>query len=210
MVAVAITSNARFKQGYTRHLRYAFFVAVSIHLLLFYFSPPFDFKPYIIFEGPPTTEIVYPPEIELPPLPDEVARPLKEIIPSDDGEDVDDVDIPPNVYPKFPKVLIPAAEEQEKVQEFYPFDEPPALIRAVSPMYPELMRQAGIEGTVDLLVLVGEDGTVLRVSVLQSDVTPAMERAAIAAAKQFLFRPAKQGVFSVKAQMKVPIVFKLR
>ena len=83
------------------------------------------------------------------------------------------------------------------------------LIKYVSPRYPDLARQAGIEGTVLLRVLVGKDGKVVSANVLQSDVTPMMEKAAVAAAKQFRFKPAKQRTVPVKATMMVPIRFKL-
>jgi len=60
-----------------------------------------------------------------------------------------------------------------------------------------------------LRVVVGVDGKVESASVIQSDCTPAMEKAAIAAARQFLFKPAKQRTVPVRASMAVPIRFKL-
>ncbi len=208
MVAIAITSNASFKQEYARCLRYSFFAAVAIHLLLFYYCPQFDFKPLVIPEVPVTT-FVPSPKYKIPPKPEPVKDPVVNIIPAENGEEETDADIRPNVYRDFDEFLEPSTDTEEKAKEFYPFDEAPELIKSVTPVYPELMRQAGIEGMVNLLVLVGDDGTVLRVSVLRSDVTPVMERAAMAAVKKFLFRPAKQGSFSVKARMMVPIVFSL-
>ncbi|HVO77048.1 MAG TPA: energy transducer TonB [Candidatus Bathyarchaeia archaeon] len=97
----------------------------------------------------------------------------------------------------------------EQAQEFYAFDEAPVLLRAVNPAYPDLARQAGIEGTVLLNVLVDENGKVLEVSVIQSDVTSAMEKAAEEAAMHFFFKPAKQRTVPVRAHVAVPIRFKL-
>lgn len=207
-MAIAITSNARFKQGYMRYVGYSSLGAVVIHFLIFYFIPSFDFA-LMTIEVPPPPFISLPDDVVVPPEPDQVMGPPLEIIPAAAGELIEDVVLPPNVYGDFSEFLEPSAASHGKAKEFYPFDEAPELIKSVTPVYPELMRQAGIEGMVNLLVLVGDDGTVLRVSVLQSDVTPVMERAAMAAVKQFLFRPAKQGVFSVKARMMVPIVFSL-
>ena len=82
-------------------------------------------------------------------------------------------------------------------------------IRYAAPTYPALARQAGIEGTVLLRVIVGTDGKVESASVIQSDVTPAMEKAAIAAARKFIFKPARQRTVPVRASMAVPIRFKL-
>jgi protein TonB len=97
----------------------------------------------------------------------------------------------------------------EQAQEFHAFDEPPVLIRSQTPRYPDLARQAGIEGTVLLSVLVDEDGKVSDVSVIQSDVTTAMEKAAEEAVKNFYFKPAKQRTVPVKAHIAVPIRFKI-
>ena len=92
---------------------------------------------------------------------------------------------------------------------FLAFDEPPALLDFVSPVYPPLARDAGIEGTVAIRVLVDEQGKVISADVLQSDVTPAMERAALAAAKKCRFRPAKQRTIPVKAHVMIPFQFQL-
>jgi protein TonB len=97
----------------------------------------------------------------------------------------------------------------EQAQEFYAFDEPPVLLRSQNPVYPELARQAGIEGTVLLNVLVTEDGKVADVSVMQSDVTSAMEKAAEDAVMHFIFKPAKQRTVPVAAHIAVPIRFKI-
>jgi protein TonB len=83
------------------------------------------------------------------------------------------------------------------------------MVEFVSPEYPPLARDAGIEGTVAIRVLVNEEGKVVSADVLQSDVTPAMERAALAAAKQCRFRPAKQRTIPVKAHVMIPFQFQL-
>ena len=95
-------------------------------------------------------------------------------------------------------------------EEFYPFDDPPALVKSVDPVYPDADRKAGNQGEVMLRVLISADGTVQRVSVLNSDVSPAMEQAAIDAVKQFVFEPAKKDGVPVKARMAIPIKFKLQ
>jgi len=115
----------------------------------------------------------------------------------------------PTSYSNIDEVPMPPPPSTDQAQEFYAFDEAPVLVKYVSPKYPDLARQAGIEGTVLLNVLVGDDGKVIGVTVIQSDVTPAMEKAAMEAAKQFLFKPAKQRTMPVKARVAIPIRFKL-
>ena len=153
--------------------------------------------------------IELPEQFELPPPPKEISAPAVPIEAAE-GEEVDEeADIAPTSFERIEDVPPPPPPPSEQAGEFYAFDEPPVLIKYVSPKYPDLARQAGIEGVVLLNVLVGDDGKVLAVNVLQSDVTPAMDKAAIEAAKQYLFKPAKQRTVPVKARMAIPIRFKL-
>ncbi len=66
--------------------------------------------------------------------------------------------------------------QSEEVQALYPFAEPPVLLESVPPIYPELSKQAEIEGTILLCGIIGENGRVVEVSVIESDANAAMER----------------------------------
>jgi protein TonB len=207
-VAVTAVANVKFKAGYNRYLRNALFAAIVVHFLVIYFSPPFEFKPYVLREQEfivvETAE-----DFELPPPPKEIDQPAV-VMEAAEGEEVDDeAEIAPTSFDRIDNLPPPPPPPSETSQEFYAFDEPPVLVKYVPPKYPSLARQAGIEGTVLLRVVVGIDGKVEQASVIQSDCTPAMEKAAIAAAKQFLFKPAKQRTVPVRASMAVPIRFKL-
>jgi protein TonB len=207
-VAVVAIANQKFKAGYNRYLRNSLYATLVIHFLAVYFSPPFEFKPYVLkeqeFIAIETTE-----DFELPPPPKEIDQPVVPIA-AEEGEEVDEeTEIAPTSFDRIENLPPPPPPPSESATEFYAFDEPPVLVRFVPPSYPALARQAGIEGTVLLRVVVGVDGKVESASVIQSDVTPAMEKAAIAAAKQFLFKPAKQRTVPVRAGMAVPIRFKL-
>jgi protein TonB len=207
-VAILAVKNVEFKKGYNRYLRNAVWGALFVHFILFYFTPPFEFKPYVLreeyFEA-----IDLPEQFDIPPPPQEIASPQVPIEAAE-GEEVDeDAEIAPTTFDKIDDLPPPPPPASETGGDFYAFDEAPVLIRFVNPSYPELAKSAGIEGTVLLRVLVGEDGKVISVSVISSDVTPAMEKAAMAAAKQFMFKPAKQRTVPVKAHMAIPIRFKL-
>lgn len=207
-MAVVAIANQKFKAGYNRYLRNSLYATLVIHFLAVYFSPPFEFKPYVLkeqeFIAIETTE-----DFELPPPPKEIDQPVVPIA-AEEGEEVDEeTEIAPTSFDRIENLPPPPPPPSESATEFYAFDEPPVLVRFVPPSYPALARQAGIEGTVLLRVVVGVDGKVESASVIQSDVTPAMEKAAIAAAKQFLFKPAKQRTVPVRAGMAVPIRFKL-
>jgi protein TonB len=192
-VSLIAVANQDFKNKYNVYVRNSLYVVLVVHALMFYFTPTFKFKPYV-----------------LPPPPKEVTAPVVPIEAAEGDEEATDASaFAPTSYSNIDEVPMPPPPSTDQAQEFYAFDEPPVLIKFVNPKYPDLARQAGIEGTVLLNVLVGDDGKVLQVTVIQSDVTPAMEKAAQEAAKQFLWKPAKQRTVPVKARMAVPIRFKL-
>ncbi len=94
--------------------------------------------------------------------------------------------------------------------EFFAWSRKPELIKVLPPEYPMLAMSAGVEGRILLNVTVGSYGNVEAVAVIESDVTPAMEKAAIAAAVQFEFAPAMQRDMPVRSMIAVPVWFKLR
>ena len=207
-MAVVAVENQKFKAGYNKYLRNSLYLTLVLHFVGIYFSPPFEFKPYVLKEQEfiviETAE-----DFELPPPPKEIDQPVVPIA-AEEGEEVDeDTEIAPTSFDRIENLPPPPPPPSESQSEFYAFDEPPVLIRHVAPTYPALARQAGIEGMVLLRVVVGTDGKVESASVIQSDVTPAMEKAAIAAARKFIFKPAKQRTVPVRASMAVPIRFKL-
>ncbi len=207
MAATAI-ANVNFKKGYNKYLLNSLYATLVIHFLVFYFSPPFEFKPYVLKEQEfVVVETVD--DFELPPPPQEISQPVIPMA-AEEGEEVDeDTEIAPTSFDKIDNLPPPPPPPSETAQDFYAFDEPPVLTRFVPPQYPSLAQQAGIEGTVLLRVVIDTDGSVMSADVIRSDVTTAMERAAIAAALKFKFKPAKQRTVPVRASMAVPIRFKV-
>jgi len=85
----------------------------------------------------------------------------------------------------------PPAEVLPKLDEYVYTDELPALVTDVLPVYPTIAKEAVVEGEVLLRVLVGKDGHVLDVHVERS--IPMLDDAAVAAARQWVFKPALAG-----------------
>jgi protein TonB len=111
------------------------------------------------------------------------------------------------VDPKeFLKLRVPPPRDPER---FVAFDEPPRVVRAAEPVYPELARQAEIEGTVEVFVTIDETGRVIDAVVARSDVD-ILNQAAIDAAFKFVFTPALQRDVPVKARIMIPFKFALR
>jgi protein TonB len=78
------------------------------------------------------------------------------------------------------------------------------------PAYPLSARQRRLEGTVRLRVFVNATGTVDEVHLHQTSGSPALDRSALDAVKQWRFVPARKGERAVPAWVIVPIVFTLK
>lgn len=202
------TAHQILKQHYGRSLRVALLLALFAHFCMFVMAPPFDIKPYKLKEAEKPTEVVRlldPPDLPKPPP--EVRPPDFRVVIADNPEHETEP-VPFNTFRDLPALPPPRPEPGR--DQFFDFDQLPVALDLVVPEYPELARDAGIEGKVTLLLLVDEKGKVLRASVENSDVTPAMERAALEAARKSRFHPARQGARPVKAMVAVPFYFRLR
>jgi protein TonB len=204
-------SNAEFKGKYRKYVRNAVWMAALIHIVLFAVFPAVSFKPYQLKEE--KLELVdLPPEFEVPPAPREIAMPQVNVVPAEDGEAApDNLDLPATTFDAFSSMPPPPPPSTggDAQGEFLAFDEPPVLIDNVAPEYPDFAREAGLEGTVQVKVLVDEQGNVIEAQVVSSDVWPSMERAAVEAAKKCRFKPAFQRTTPVKAHVVIPFEFLL-
>ena len=89
-------------------------------------------------------------------------------------------------------------------------DELPQLVRGVTPIYPDIAREAGVEGTVKLQLLIGLDGRVLKAIVQPKGSVPMLDQAAITAALASVFTPALVNSRPVKVWVTQDYRFKLR
>lgn len=78
------------------------------------------------------------------------------------------------------------------------------------PPYPFLARKRNQQGTVILQVLVNGDGRVDDLTVDVSSGFSMLDRAAIAAVREWVFEPGKKGNLSIPMRVKVPVIFKLK
>jgi len=92
--------------------------------------------------------------------------------------------------------------------EYVAFEKAPELVSMDPPLYPDLAREAGVEGTVLVRVLVGEDGFVKDMFVIQS--IPMLDESAADAAWTAVFKPALQKDRPVAVWMVIPLEFSLR
>lgn len=73
-----------------------------------------------------------------------------------------------------------------------------AAVVKPAPIYPPLARQARIEGAVQILVTISEEGRVLEAAVVNGH--PLLRQAALEAARQWVFRPTRLSNVPVKVQ----------
>jgi len=181
-------------------------IVVAVHLLMFVFAPPFHFKPYRL-EAQEVMVIEEIPDFELPP-PVQKEPVMPAVIEPWIGPIDDDPSVPRNVINDFRNVVTPR-EPSHGVSKFVPFDKPPVPRHLVMPTYPEMARETGIEGIVMVKVRINIKGKVIAASILNSEVTDSMNQAALAAAYQCTFKPAKQRNKPVPVTIAIPFEFRL-
>ena len=91
--------------------------------------------------------------------------------------------------------------------EYVYTDELPEKITHVQPVYPDIAREAGVDGTVMVQALVGKDGRVKDVRVVKS--IPMLDAAAIQAVKGWVFKPALSNNKPVAVWVGCPVKFSL-
>lgn len=104
-------------------------------------------------------------------------------------------------------VAPPTEEELPKFGEYVYVEELPEAIHKEAPQYPDLAREASVDGTVMVQALVGKDGRVKDTRVVKS--IPMLDAAATAAVRQWVFKPALSNNKPVAVWVAVPVKFTL-
>lgn len=127
-----------------------------------------------------------------------------------DDTDVDLMEIPPPPPPPIKK-----DDGGGDADVFVAYDTPPDLkggfdfIRK-NLKYPDMARQAGIEGKAIVSCIVDENGNVLKAEVVKEDGNVGFGQAAVDVIMKAKFNPAMQRDKAVKVRISVPVVFKLK
>lgn len=104
-------------------------------------------------------------------------------------------------------VAPPSGDDLPKFGDYVFVEELPEAVTRVPPSYPDLAREAGVDGTVLVQALVGKDGRVRDVRVVKS--IPMLDDAARAAVRQWVFKPALSNNKPVAVWVAVPVKFSL-
>lgn len=201
-----ITAERQFEAGHLRRLQLGFLVAIGIHVMLFLTLPHPHFQPYQLHERTVTQLVSASPEFVIPPPPEEIPKRdvVTAMVPSTDpgaAETMASTALDPKNIPI-------AVVSEERSGFFDVFDQPPLVVKWVYPVYPEMARQAELEGVVLLKVGIDEFGQVREAHILDS--VPGLDEAALEVIYQWEFRPAMQRDVPVPVWYTVPIRFSLR
>ena len=147
--------------------------------------------------APPTVGVAVPvPDAEAPP--EQTIASQEEIAQTTPGVDAGKGDL----------VVAPPSDDLPQFGEYVYVEELPEAITKVTPDYPDIAREAGVDGVVLVQALVGKDGKVKDVRVVKP--IPMLNDAAIAAIKQWVFKPALSNNKPVAVWVAVPVRFKLQ
>ena len=148
---------------------------------------------------PPTEQLTKPPPPSKPQIP----------IEAEDEDEVDDVtidDTDVDIMEEYTDIEEP--EEDEEPLEFFNVSEKPTIVKRAAVKYPPIAQKAGIEGMVLIEFTIDEKGAPIKMTVKRGH--PMLNDAALAAAKEYRFTPAKQGDRAVKVKWQIPFRFRLR
>lgn len=96
-----------------------------------------------------------------------------------------------------------------EIVPYYKVEVKPKPIHMPVPQYPELARQAGIEGKTVIKALVDIDGSIIDAKILKSSGNQMLDQAALSAARKYRFTPAKQRDKFVRVWVAIPITFQI-
>ena len=199
---------------YPSRIRFITIFVIFFITFVFYFFPRFlgesKVLEYNIVEEIETFDI---PETQQIKLPDPPARPSIPVASDDefldddltiedtDFDDFDDWGAPPPPPSSGPDVV------------FVPYDKPPQPRRSIRPEYPEIAREAGIEGRVSIQFYVYKSGYVAQspdsIMILKGIPNTGLDEAAIDAIKRSRWKPAMQRDKKVAVWLVLPINFTL-
>lgn len=170
------------------------------------FDPAPNFIPPVIQPAQPNAQPVPSHDAAVPlPVPDETAPPEAVIASQDELGRLNPGNLPEGGGGG--ATADPVADTPPLIGDWVYYDEEPAIVSQVKPEYPDMAREAGVDGTVHLRVLIGKDGRVKDVHVDRS--IPLLDKAAVAAARQWVFTPALSNGHPVMVWVVVPIRFTL-
>lgn len=212
------TANDRLKRSFSSWFWGSMIAATVIHFAIFAFWPELTAED-MSFTSEELETIELPPEIEIPPPPQQIARPATPVI-AEAAVD-EDITIAPTTFEENPVEDLPPPPEDDQgdisdAPTFTPFTVAPSIlnrsevVRAMEREYPPLLRDAGIGGTVRVYFFIDESGIVGDTRIEESSGHEALDQAALDVAEVYRFSPALNRDKKVPVWVVFPITFQVR
>ena len=212
------TENDRFKRSFGSWFWGSMITATVVHFALFQFWPTLTAED-VSFTAEELEMIELPPEIEIPPPPEAIARPATPVMAT--AEIDEDITIAPTTFEDNPIEDLPPPPTDDGVADissapvFTPMTVRPELtnrqqvIQALMREYPSILRDAGIGGQVVVWFFISESGSVLDRRVSQSSGHSQLDEAALKVADVYRFTPALNRDQTVQVWIQLPITFQV-
>ena len=212
------TENDRFKQAFSSWFWSSMIAATVVHFLAFQFWPTLTAED-VSFTSEELETIELPPEIEIPPPPERIARPATPVIATAAVDE--DITIAPTTFEENPVEDLPpppteAAVDISSAPVFTPMTVRPEIknrrevVQAMTRSYPTILRDAGIGGQVLVWFFISEEGRVLDKRVSKTSGHSQLDDAALEVAGVYEFTPALNRDKVVKVWVQLPITFEVR
>ncbi len=212
------TANDRLKQSFGSWFWGSMMAAVLVHFAVMAFWPNLEASD-VSFTMEDMEAVDLPPEIEIPPPPEQIQRPANPVV--SEAQIDDDVTISPTTFDdNQPDDLPPPPSDTGAglgdQPVFTPFTVAPEVRnreevgRILQREYPSSLRDAGIGGTVVMHFFIDEEGEVQNVVVQESSGHASLDAAAERVAMQFEFSPALNRDQRVPVWIQLPITFQSR
>jgi len=213
-----VTANDRFKSSFGQWFWGSMIVATFLHFALFALFPQLTAAD-VSYSAEEIEAIELPPEIEIPPPPERIARPATPII-TDTPID-EDITIAETTFEENPVSDLPPPPEEGQGNlsdqpVFTPFTQRPAMTntpevqRALEREYPRTLRDAGIGGAVNVWFFIDTLGVVQNRQVQESSGYDQLDQAALNVAEIIRFTPAQNMDKKVPVWIALPITFRVQ
>ena len=189
-------ANEQFKQGSQRRVALGLMAAVMVHLAIFELFPRMQVDD-LGAAAVALETIELPPEVRIPPPPEEVSRPATPRVATIDVDE--DVTIAATTFESNPVENLPPPPKTASPDDrpsFIPYTVAPVLknkdevLRFLQRIYPSQLKSAGVGGAVVLWLYIDEGGQVLRTVVAESSGFNQLDEAAQQVAAKMEWRPA--------------------
>ena len=211
------TANNRLKGRFRSLLWASMILAVGLHFAAFAYWPELTAEDFA-FTAVELEAVELPPEIEVPPAPQSIARPATPVMATTDV--AEDITIAPTTFADNPVAELPPPPVKEEVRladapTFTPFTVAPSILnrdevaKAMVASYPPLLRDAGIGGIVRVYFFIDESGHVQDYRIDQGSGHGQLDQAALAVAGLYRFSPALNRDVRVPVWVSFPIEFRV-